>query len=295
MANADPKYVTGNPMGQGDEAYAQYIIDQGWKNYTPEEHATWGILYDRQRKLLEGRACDEYMESLDRLEIGSKEIPDFKVLSERLKKLTGWEVVPVPGLIPDLSFFKMLSERKFPAGNFIRRRDQLDYIEEPDVFHDVFGHVPLLAHPIFADHLAAYGAGGLKASKFDAVSFLARLYWYTVEFGLINTPKGLRIYGAGILSSKGESVFSLEDPSPNRIGFNPMRTMRTNYRVDDYQQTYFVIDSFEQLFEETDPDFAPYYEALKADNTEYAADQIVASDAVITRGTGQYARSKKSA
>lgn len=281
----------GNPKGHGESTdFTSYIIDQGWKNYTPEEHGTWQILYNRQRELLKGRACNEFLENMDKLGIGDKEIPDFKKMSATLKGLTGWEVVAVPGLIPDLPFFQMLSERKFPAGHFIRSRAQLDYIQEPDVFHDVFGHVPLLAHPVFADYLEAYGRGGLRAHEFGTIANLARLYWYTVEFGLINTPEGLRIYGAGILSSSGESCFSLEDVSPNRIGFDLKRVMQTNYRVDDYQQTYFVIDSFDQLFQETYQDFAPLYRALKDQPHEFAPDAMTATDHVIHEGTQAYAR-----
>ena len=174
-----------------------------------------------------------------------------------LTKATGWQVVAVPGLIPDREFYQLLSERKFPAGNFIRRADQLDYLEEPDVFHDVFGHVPLLMDPVFADYVQAYGAGGLRREREGRVHFMARLYWYTVEFGLLNTPEGLRICGAGIVSSKTESVFSLESPSPNRIGFDLARVMQTHYRIDDFQETYFVVDSFDQLFDLATTDFTP--------------------------------------
>ncbi len=281
----------GNPKGHGESTdFTPYIIDQGWKDYTAEEHGTWQILYNRQRDLLKGRACNEFLENMDKLGIGDKEIPDFKKMSATLKDLTGWEVVAVPGLIPDLPFFQMLSERKFPAGNFIRSRAKLDYIQEPDVFHDVFGHVPLLAHPVFADYLEAYGKGGLRAHEFGTIANLARLYWYTVEFGLINTPEGLRIYGAGILSSSGESCFSLEDVSPNRIGFDLKRVMQTKYRVDDYQQTYFVIDSFDQLFQETYQDFAPLYGALKDQPHEFAPDAMAPTDHVIHQGTQAYAR-----
>lgn len=290
---ADSDYISGNPLGHGSSAdYTPHITDQNWARYTAEDHGTWGLLYDRQRQLLTGRACDEFMLNLDRLNIGNRQIPDFRDLSATLKNLTGWEVVAVEGLIPDLPFFKLLSERKFPAGNFIRRRSQMDYIEEPDIFHDIFGHVPLLADPVFADHLAAYGAGGLKAANFDAIKYLARLYWYTVEFGLIKTPAGLRIYGAGILSSCGESVFALDDPSPNRIAFDLMRMMRTQYRVDDYQPTYFVIDSFQQLFDQTAPDFIPYYRQLSAGPAEIAADQIQPGDRVLHAGSGAYFRGK---
>ena len=250
------------------------------------------MLYKRQRDLLQDLACPEFLENLDKLGIDDTQIPDFKRLSETLKGLTGWEVVAVPGLIPDLPFFQMLAERKFPAGHFIRKRAQLDYIEEPDVFHDVFGHVPLLAHPVFADYLEAYGRGGLRAHESGTIKNLARLYWFTVEFGLIQTAQGLRIYGAGILSSAGESRFALQDPSPHRIKFDLKRVMQTNYRVDDYQQSYFVIDSFEQLFKETYQDFGALYEDIKSHPRLLAPDELVAEDHVIHKGTQSYAISK---
>lgn len=288
------EYVSGNPTGHGVIGeYESYIIDQNWAGYTAEDHGTWNILYNRQQEILKGRACDEFLTNMGRLKISDQEIPDFKKLSATLKELTGWEVVAVPGLIPDLAFFQLLAERKFPAGNFIRRRDQLDYIQEPDVFHDLFGHVPLLADPVFADYLEAYGKGGLRAHEFGAITNLARLYWYTVEFGLMRTPKGLRIYGAGILSSPGESVFALDDASPNRIDFNLKRVMQTSYRVDDYQPTYFIIDSFQQLFDETYQDFATLYGELSAEKLEYAADAVLPTDKIQHRGTGEYAKRKK--
>jgi phenylalanine-4-hydroxylase len=283
----------GNPTGNGDpNDWAQYIVDQGWQGYTAEEHETWKLLYERQFKIMPGRACDEFFEGIKALDIDKTQIPDFKDLSKKLKALTGWEVVAVEGLIPNLPFFKLLSERKFPAGNFIRKRSQLDYIEEPDVFHDVFGHVPLLANPVFADYLQDYGKGGLRAGDFGTIDNLSRLYWFTVEFGLMQTAKGMRIYGAGILSSPGETVFALEDPSPNRLGFDLKRVMKTLYRVDDYQQTYFVIDSIEKLFKETYADFAPLYKELSADKITYGLDEIIPQDKVITKGTQAYAKAK---
>lgn len=283
----------GNPTGNGNpDDWASYIVDQNWKDYTAEEHETWKLLYERQFKIMPGRACDEFFEGIDALDIDKNQIPDFTELSKKLKARTGWEVVAVEGLIPNLPFFKLLSERKFPAGNFIRKRSQIDYIEEPDVFHDVFGHVPLLANPVFADYLEDYGKGGLRAGDFGTIDNLARLYWFTVEFGLMQTAKGLRIYGAGILSSPGETVFALEDPSPNRIAFDLKRVMKTLYRVDDYQQTYFVIDSIEKLFKETYADFAPLYKELAADKVTYGLDEIAASDKLISKGTQEYAKSK---
>ena len=262
-----------------------YTIDQDWTHYTSEDHATWRTLYGRLERLLPEYACPEFVDGMHRLDIGRDAIPEFTELSRRLGALTGWSVVAVPGLVPDDIFFDHLANRRFPAGNFIPKPDQLDYIEQPDVFHDVFGHVPMLAHPVFADYMEAYGKGGLRALKgFDMLPNLARLYWYTVEFGLIQTDHGLKIYGAGIASSTAETVFAIDDASPNRIAFDLERVMRTRYRIDDFQETYFVIDSFEQLFAETYSDFAPVYERLKSGPT-YDPGTVLATDRLIHRGT----------
>lgn len=283
----------GNPTGHGNpEDWPKYIGDQGWNNYTSEEHDVWKTLFERQKEIVKGRACQEYLDGIAALEMDETQIPDFKEASKLLKAKTGWEVVAVEGLIPDLPFFQLLAERKFPAGNFIRKPDQLDYIEEPDVFHDFFGHVPLLANPVFADYMEAYGKGGLRAARHGTITNLSRLYWYTVEFGLIKQDEGMRIYGAGILSSPGETVFCLEDKSPNHIGFDLKRIMQTNYRVDDYQQTYFVIDSFEQLFEQTYSDFSDLYIEIKSENKEFSAFDFDEKDNVFQKGTQEYANSK---
>jgi phenylalanine-4-hydroxylase len=267
-------------------------IPQNWSHYTAEEHATWDTLYARQTKLLPGRVVPEFLEGLELLNLEGPGIPDFDRLSEILMKRTGWQVVAVPGLIPDDAFFDHLANRRFVAGNFIRRPDQLDYLEEPDVFHDVFGHVPLLAHPVFADYMQAYGKGGQRASELGAIQRLSRLYWYTVEFGLIRNGDHLAIYGAGIVSSAGETVFALEDPSPNRIGFSLERVMRTPYRIDDFQQTYFVIDSFDDLLHQTlDTDFAPIYAAMAA-RQDFAITDIAPGDDVFTEGSQAYARTR---
>lgn len=272
-----------------EEKPEYYIVDQNWEKFTAEEHGSWKILYERMSKLLPGRACNEYLEGLKKLDINPNEIPDFRRLNEKLMAMTGWEVVSVPGLIPYKPFFEMLANKKFPSGDFIRTREQLDYIQEPDIFHDAFGHIPLLTDPVFADYVQEYGKAGEKAMEYKCVERLARLYWYTVEFGLIQTDEGLRIYGAGILSSSGETIFSLEDKSPNRIGFNLERALKTKFRYDDYQETYFVIDSFEQLFEETTTrDFTPIYETLLEED-QYHASEIIDSDRVIHKGTGEYA------
>lgn len=269
-----------------------WTIPQDWAHFTPEEHRVWDTLFARQAKLLPGRASDAYLRGLDVLKLSKPGIPDFEELSERLMKLTGWQVVAVPGLVPDDVFFDHMANRRFVAGNFIRRPDQLDYLQEPDVFHDVFGHVPMLADPVFADYLAAYGRGGQRAQGLDALKFLGRLYWYTVEFGLVAEPEGLRIYGAGIVSSFAESRFALDDPSPNRIAFDLKRVMRTHYRIDDFQQNYFVIPSFDELLRVTvETDFAPLYAEL-AQASEIPVATLLPEDQVLTRGTQAYARQK---
>lgn len=273
-------------------ASADWTIPQNWQAYTAEEHATWDKLYARQAKLLPGRASKAYLKGLDALRLSDSGIPNFEELSERLMKLTGWQVVAVPGLVPDDVFFDHMANRRFVAGNFIRRPDQLDYIQEPDVFHDVFGHVPMLTDPVFADYLEAYGRGGNRALELGALKQLGRLYWYTVEFGLIREDDGLRIYGAGIVSSSAESHFALESDSPNRIGFDLKRVMRTDYRIDDFQQNYFVIPSYEALLRATvETDFAPLYgEILGQPDIPIA--EILPGDEVITRGTQDYAKGK---
>lgn len=271
-------------------AAADWTIPQDWAHYTAQDHATWDILFERQAKLLPGRASESYLRGLDVLRLSKPGIPDFEELSERLMALTGWQVVAVPGLVPDEVFFDHMANRRFVAGNFIRRPDQLDYLQEPDVFHDVFGHVPMLADPAFADYLVAYGRGGQRAGGLDSLKYLARLYWYTVEFGLIAEPAGLRIYGSGIVSSFAESRFALDDPSPNRIGFDMKRVMRTEYRIDDFQQNYFVIPSFEELLRQTvETDFAPLYAELLA-LPDIAVAEVIAGDDVVTLGTQEYAR-----
>lgn len=254
-----------------------FTIEQKWEEYSEEEHAIWRLLFERQERLLAGRACREYLDGLGALGVAARGIPDFRRLSEVLDRTTGWRIVAVPGLVPDAVFFDFLVRRRFPSTCFIRRRDQLDYLQEPDVFHDVFGHVPLLMNPVFADYMQAYGQGGLKALGLGHLERLARLYWYTVEFGLIATAEGLRIYGSGILSSAGELVYCLDDPRPQRLSFDLRRVMRTRYHIDRYQDSYFVIDGFDQLFEATRPDFTPVYrEVSKVPDLE--PDQVIAQD-----------------
>jgi len=272
-------------------ARADWTIDQGWDAYTAVEHGVWDTLYERQAALLPGRAADPFLKGLEALDLHRGGIPDFARINPELKRLTGWSVVAVPGLVPDDVFFDHLANRRFPAGQFIRKADQLDYLQEPDIFHDVFGHVPMLTDPTFADYMEAYGKGGQRALGLGQLHNLARLYWYTVEFGLIDTPAGTRIYGAGIVSSHAESIFALDDPSPNRLGFDLERVMRTPYRIDDFQQVYFVIPSLQALLDATLQDFAAIYRRLEA-ASDIPIAEILPADRVFTRGTQAYATSK---
>jgi phenylalanine-4-hydroxylase len=244
-------------------AASDWTVPQRWADYTPAEHAMWDRLYARQVGLLPGRVVTPFLQSLEQLGFNQPGIPDFERLSERLRRLTGWSVVAVPGLVPDALFFEHLANRRFVAGRFIRSPGQMDYLEEPDVFHDVFGHVPLLAHPAYADYMQAYGAGGLRSMQFDSLNMLSHLYWYTIEFGLMRERGALRLFGAGIVSSWGESHYALDDPRPPRIAFDLKRVLRTNYRIDSFQANYFVIDSFEDLLRQTvETDFGPLYAEL---------------------------------
>lgn len=268
--------------------YATGVVEQPWDGYSATDHDVWRRLYERQRALLVGRACDEFLDAQDAMGMTPDRIPKFSDINRVLGAATGWQLIGVEGLLPELDFFDHLANRRFPVTWWIRRPDQVDYIEEPDLFHDLFGHVPLLMNPLFADYMAAYGRGGVKAHGIgaDALQYLTRLYWYTVEFGLIRQHDGLRIYGSGIVSSKGESIYSLESDAPNRIGFDLERIMRTRYRIDTFQKTYFVIDSFEQLMEATSPDFTPLYARL-ARQASIPAGDVLADDRVFHRGSGE--------
>ena len=269
-------------------ARSDWTIDQDWQAYSQSEHDVWTTLYERQTKLLPGRACNAFLKGLDALDLHRGGIPEFSRINEELNRLTGWSVVAVPGLAPDEVFFEHLANRRFPAGRFIRKPDELDYLQEPDVFHDVFGHVPMLTDPTFADYMQAYGQGGMRALGRGQLHNLARLYWYTVEFGLLETSEGLRIYGAGIVSSRAESIFALNDPSPNRLGFDLERVMRTPYRIDDFQQVYFVIPSLKALLNATLQDFEPIYQRL-TQAPDIDIDVMAPGDRVFTCGTQAYA------
>jgi phenylalanine-4-hydroxylase len=268
--------------------YTTNVVEQPWSSYSADEHAIWATLFDRQQHLLVGRASDTFLRNQQTVGMSRDQIPKFDELNRMLRKTTGWEIIGVEGLMPDLTFFEHIANRRFPVTWWIRRRDQLDYLAEPDLFHDLFGHVPMLMEPMFADYMQAYGQGGVKAHAIgpEAIAQLSRLYWYTVEFGLIREAQGLRIYGAGILSSKGESIYCLDSAAPNRVGFDVERMLRTRYRIDTYQKTYFVIDSFKQLMDATAPDFTPIYARLREQDT-IPAGQVLESDLVYNRGTGE--------
>lgn len=285
MENISHVYET-PPVG----ANADWTVPQNWEKFSADEHAMWDRLFARQTAMLPGRAADAFMRGIDVLKLSRPGIPDYRELNARLMAATGWQIVAVPGLVPDDVFFDHLANRRFPAGNFIRTPEQLYYLQEPDVFHDVFGHVPMLADPVFADYMVAYGKGGLRSLGFGALDHLARLYWYTVEFGLIQQVDGLRIYGAGIVSSYAESIFALEDESPNRIAFDLLRVMRTHYRIDDFQQNYFVISSIDELLNVTvETDFAPLYAKLET-LPDIQVGEVLADDVLITRGTQAYVK-----
>ena len=270
--------------GDYSAADANYAVEQAWGSYTPAQHALWATLLERQLKLVERYGAPQFLAGLGALDM-ERQIPRFDVASRILRRATGWEIVAVPGLIPEQQFFGHLAERRFPVTVWLRTPEEIDYLVEPDVFHDYFGHVPLLCDPVFADFVQAYGVAGRKAAAEDGVRMLARLYWYSVEFGLIKSGGTLRTYGAGILSSAGETAYCIDSPRPHRIGFDLERVMRTDYLIDAYQKTYFVVDSFEQLFRESyDRDFAPLYRAHR-DTPGYAPDTLLPTDVIISRGT----------
>jgi phenylalanine-4-hydroxylase len=275
-----------NLRGDYSHMATDYTISQDWGRYTEEEHARWRMLYARQAKLLKRFAAQEFIDGTATLDAGDG-IPDLEIASARLSRATGWRLVAVPGLIPETDFFAHLARRQFPVTNWIRKADEIDYLVEPDIFHDFFGHVPLLFNPVFADYMQLYGEKGAEAQELGTAKILVRLYWYMVEFGLIRTARGLKAYGAGMLSSAAETKFSIEDRSPNRLRFDLKRVMRTSYKIDDFQETYFVLDSFEELFEATRRDFAPLYELVQR-QPEITPDQIVAGDRVITLGDGSW-------
>jgi len=286
MAN-QPAAPTHNPValrGDYSQAGADYTVEQPWDRYTDEDHAIWQTLYARQIRMIEQYAAPEFIAGTRTLSASPDRIPRIDETNRILEPISGWKIVAVPGLIPEEQFFAHLANCRFPVTVWIRKRAELDYLVEPDIFHDFFGHVPLLTNPLFARFMQAYGEAGPKAIAAGALKMLARVYWYMVEFGLIATPQGLRAYGSGILSSKGETAYSIESPKPHRIAFDLERVLRTDYLIDDYQQTYFVIDSFEQLFHAGyDTDFAPFYRQF-ANTLGIAPDVVLPTDRLIGAG-----------
>lgn len=269
--------------GEYSAAGADYTVPQAWDRYTADEHDRWRRLYARQAEVTAAHASSAFLQALHALD-ASGGIPRLDVVSEALQAATGWRLVAVPGLIPDDVFFGHLAARRFPVTRWLREERELDYIVEPDVFHDFYGHVPMLFQPAFADGMQAYGARGLELDAAGAKR-LARLYWYVVEFGLEQTADGLKAFGAGILSSSAETVFSVTDPAPNRVAFDLARVLRTRYRIDDFQETYFVLDRFEDLLRAVERPLGPVIAGLAGapDLEPHALDP---ADRVITRGQG---------
>lgn len=269
--------------GDYSRANADYVVEQDWVSYTPEQHALWATLMNRQLALVKRYGAPQFLAGLSTLNIQDG-IPRFEEASRILRRATQWEIVAVPGLIPEEHFFAHLAQRRFPVTVWLRLPQEIDYLVEPDVFHDFFGHVPLLSDPVFADFVQAYGVAGRKAAAEGGVDMLARLYWYSVEFGLMDTGGELRTYGAGILSSAGETAYCIDSPRPHRIRFNLERVMRTGYMIDAYQKTYFVVNSFEQLFRDSyDRDFAPIYREFRG-SPAIPPDTLLPGDVLVSRG-----------
>ncbi len=266
--------------GDYSKAGEGFSVAQDWSAYSAADHALWRELFQRQISLMPQYACAEFRAGLDHLDCADG-VPDFEVASKRLRALTGWELVGVPGLIPDDAFFKHLANRRFPVTSWLRKPEEVDYLVEPDVFHDFFGHLPIISDPVFADFLQLYGKLGLEAEKRGAVKYLARLYWYTVEFGLIRRDGQLRSYGAGILSSAGETPYAVESQKPTRVKFDRERIMRTNYLIDEFQRTYFVIDSFDELFTALDTLDIDQFLEVEASRPDIAVGETLRSDTLI--------------
>jgi len=247
--------------GDYSQARPDFTVHQNMAGYSETDRAVWRQLMIRQGDVVRHHACREFLDGAKLLQ-GSLEIPDLARVSDFIRARTGWDLVAVPGFIPDEAFFKHLAARRFPVSVWVRRPDEMDYLVEPDLFHDFFGHVPMLLQPVFADYLAAYGTKGMEAVACGALPRMARLYWYMVEFGLIDTPAGLKAYGAGMLSSRSETLYSVESPQPHRIWFDLTRVMRTEYMIDTFQKTYFVVPNFDALFDALSQDLRPLYAAL---------------------------------
>lgn len=221
--------------------------ENGIIHWSDEENQIWSELYARQIPLVKSRACPQFLEGLDRVGLNEDKIPQLPDINRELQAATGWQTAEVPALIPFSEFFRLLANKQFPVATFIRSREEFDYLQEPDIFHEVFGHCPLLSNPAFAHFTHTYGKLGLEASKEDRI-YLARLYWFTVEFGLVKCGDDLKIYGGGILSSPGETVYSLDSDTPQRKPLDPMDALRTPYRIDIMQPLYYILNQFDDLF-----------------------------------------------
>nr|WP_314464698.1 phenylalanine 4-monooxygenase [uncultured Novosphingobium sp.] len=264
MKKPSTETSTSELRGEYEGAAADYTVGQDWHAYTPEMHERWRRLHARQSALVETYACRAFREGLARLDCADG-IPRFEDANAILGPATGWELVGVPGFIPDAVFFDHLAHRRFPVTRWLREEHELDYLVEPDVFHDFFGHVPMLLDPTIADFLELYGKAGARAMAMDALAMLARIYWYTIEFGLVREDGALKVFGAGIISSASETRFSIEDRAVLRLPFDAVRVMRTGYMIDAFQKTYFVLESLPQLIEDlVGLDFGPVYENWRA-------------------------------
>jgi phenylalanine-4-hydroxylase len=263
---------------------ADWVTAQNWDDYTAAEHDLWRQLYARQVVVACKYAASAFLTGLKTLQMPEDRIPHFEEASEKLHALTGWTIVAVPGLIPEDAFFLHLAKRQFPVTVWLRRPDEIDYLVEPDVFHDFFGHVPLLSQPVFADYLQEYGRKGIEAIELGTTKMLTRLFWYMVEFGLIRGVDGIKAYGAGMLSSATETAFSVASKEPHRIKFDLMRIMHTDYRIDSFQQSYFVIDDFQELFAAMQQPFAPVYDLVKP-LPLIPANSLLDTDTVLQVGT----------
>lgn len=269
--------------GDYSDCAADFRVDQDLSAYGEAEQALWRQLFSRQSKVAQRYAASAFLDGMHNLDMSPDRIPDFEAASKHLRRLTGWEIVAVPGLIPDDAFFRHLANRRFPVTVWLREPHEIDYLVEPDIFHDFFGHVPLLSQPVFADYLQEYGRKGDEAMALGATKILARLFWYMVEFGLIRENGLIKAYGAGMLSSAAETAFSIDSDKPHRIKFDLARVMGTDFRIDDFQSTYFVLDDFGELFAAMDRPFAPIYAALKL-QPAIPANETRAGDIVISRG-----------
>jgi phenylalanine-4-hydroxylase len=235
-------------MGKSSKYVAKVPHATGHIHYTDEENAIWRDLITRQIPMLPGRACPHWIKALETMQLPLDRVPQIAELNAALEPHTGWNVWPVPALIPFTKFFSLLAERKFPVATFIRSRKEFDYVEEPDVFHEVFGHTPVLTDHRFGAFIQAYGKAGMAADTKDH-AMLARLFWFTVEFGLVRSDEGVRAYGSGIMSSPGELMYAVESDIPQRKPFDPIEALRTPHRIDIYQTVYFLLESYDQLFD----------------------------------------------